>query len=87
MDQYSFSSAFAQTASAVAETIALLIEDPDEKYPGGTIMQVSLGGTEVVETRQVWEGAPVPEDVLREAVIKSFGPVREILKKERKGEF
>lgn len=81
MEQFSYSPTLALTAESVAETMVQLIEE--SKYPGGTILQVTLEGNEAAESKQVWESARAPPDLLRAAVQKSYGPVRAILKAER----
>ena len=81
MDQYSYSPAIALTAESVAGTMMELIQE--NKYPRGTVLEVTLQGNVVTKTKQVWELAPVPPEVIRPAVEKSFEPVREALKAER----
>ena len=83
MSQFSVSSETSLSPSAVADAMAELIQE--EKYSGGTVMQISVGVKEVVKFDEASQPASDSVDlaVLEMAKEKSYAPIREILARER----
>ncbi|MCJ1227937.1 hypothetical protein MMC12_004596 [Toensbergia leucococca] len=81
--KFSVSSETSLSPSAVADAMAELIQE--EKYSGGTVMQISVGVKEVVKFDEASQPASDSVDlaVLEMAKEKSYAPIREILARER----
>ena len=79
--QFSYSKEIAQTAESVAETMLEIIQE--SKYPGGTVLQVTIEGNKVAETLQAGQMARLSGEALEAARHRSAEPIKAILNAER----
>ncbi|CAG8976906.1 hypothetical protein HYALB_00003517 [Hymenoscyphus albidus] len=81
LEQYSYKPEYALTPERVAEDMLELVVDG--KYPGGTCLESSLGGTRTMGTWNIPEpegyGTAIPTEFLE----KNYKPMIEMMKKER----
>ena len=56
----------------------------ESRYPGGTVLQITREGKEVVETKPTSYLSHLPLEVLEAAVQRSCEPINEILKADRR---
>lgn len=81
MEQFAYNEAFAITAETAADAMAKMVES--QKYPGGSVVKVTLAGMETIKFDDPVQASSMDTESAERFIHASNRPVQEMLALER----